>query len=70
MIYLLLAYFLFLIIFIGYSAAGLYHLLRYGYVGDLTRPVLWIYVAIGIFIILFSLILIVQREWGSEIILS
>lgn len=63
MIFFLLAYFIFLILFIGYSAAGIYHLLRFGYVGDLTRPVLWIYVAISVFIILLSLILIVQRNW-------
>ncbi len=65
MIILLIVYVLLLIAYVGYSAAGIYHLLRFGYVGDLTRPAILVYVAISVFVILFTFILIFSREWSG-----
>lgn len=51
-------YILILLVFASYSAIGIYHLWRFGYIGDLTRPVIVIYVAISLFIIIYSFILL------------
>ena len=59
MLYLFVFYLLFLIAFVAYSAAGIYHLWRFGFVGDLTRPMIVFYSLIGIIIIIISLVLIV-----------
>jgi hypothetical protein len=55
---LILVYFLILLVFAGYSAIGIYHLWRFGYVGDLTRPVIFIYVIISVSIIIYSFVLL------------
>ena len=38
MLYILLIYFIFLAAYLIYSAVAIYHLWRFGYVGDLTKP--------------------------------
>ena len=59
MIYFFISYFILLIAFIGYSAAGIYHLWRFGYVGDLTRPMIVIYCLASAAIISVSLTLMI-----------
>lgn len=52
MIYLVLGYLLFLVAFGIFSYFGIYHLWRFGFVGDATRSMIVIYlVAVGIIII-------------------
>jgi len=63
MLYLLIFYFIFLIGFVAYSAAGVYHLCRFGYIGDLTKPVMMIYSFLSIVIVLASLLIISIRDW-------
>lgn len=63
MIYLLIIYFIILVAFIAYSAAGIYHLSRFGYVGDLTKPAIFVYSFLSLTVILLSLILIAARDW-------
>jgi hypothetical protein len=63
MIFLLLAYFLFLIVFAVYSTVGVYHLWRFGYVGDLTKPFIFAYIAVSAIVIIITLIFILTRQW-------
>ena len=63
MIFLLIIYFVLLLAFIFFSASVIYHLFRFGYVGDLTRPVAILYTVISLIIIIISLILILTRNW-------
>lgn len=65
MIFLLAAYIVFLILYIIYSALGLYHLWRYGYVGDLTKPAIVTYVILSVVVIVVSFILIAFRPWPA-----
>lgn len=65
MVILLVLYFIFLLGFIVYSVAGVYHLWRFGYVGDLTKPIIILYVSIAALIIIVSLILIATRDWET-----
>ncbi|OGD67522.1 hypothetical protein A3F08_00990 [Candidatus Berkelbacteria bacterium RIFCSPHIGHO2_12_FULL_36_9] len=55
---LILAYVIFLIIYILYSLAALYHLREFGFVGDACHTVIILYSAIAIAIILLSFILL------------
>ncbi len=63
MIYFLLIYIVYLIGFALFSIAGLYHLWRFGYVGDLTKPVMVVYVIIASLIIVASIVLILTHSW-------
>ncbi len=66
MIFLLTIYFIFLVAYFIYSVIGIYHLWRFGYVGDLTKPVIIFYIAVSAMVIVFSLILIATRPWPSD----
>lgn len=61
MLYLLILYIIFILGFIVYSAVGIYHLWRFGYVGDLTKPVIIIYSIVASTLIVLSLISILTR---------
>lgn len=65
MIYFLVLYFVLLTGFIIYSAAGIYHLWRFGYVGDLTKPAIFIYIILVSLVIIASLILIFAQSWPA-----
>jgi len=64
---LLVSYFIFLVIFIIFSASGLYHLWRYGYVGDLTKPAIMIYIIVSVVVIVFTLFAISLRSWPATL---
>jgi hypothetical protein len=49
-------YLLFVLVFLVYSAAGIYHLWRFGYSGDLSKAVIYIYSLVSIVIIILSLV--------------
>ncbi len=65
MVYILTAYIIFLLAFIIYSAVGIYHLWRFGYVGDLTKPVVITYSVLALLIIIMSIILISLEQWPT-----
>lgn len=65
MVFLLITYIVFLFGFAIYSAAGIYHLWRFGYVGDLTKPAIFIYVFICLTTIVLTIIAISFRSWPS-----
>jgi len=67
MIVLLICYFIFLVGFIIFSFSGLYHLWRFGYVGDLTKPAITIYLILTIAIIVITLIAMSFRSWPTTI---
>lgn len=69
MIILLICYLIFLAIYLVYSLVGIYHLWRFGYVGDLTRPAIILYVLMSAAIIGLSLLLIASRDWNSGLTL-
>ena len=64
--FLLILYILFLLGYIIYSVIAIYHLWRFGYVGDLTKPAIVFYIAISLVIIALSFILIATRQWPSD----
>ncbi|OQB05917.1 MAG: hypothetical protein BWY19_00696 [bacterium ADurb.Bin212] len=66
MLVLLLFYIFYLIAFIVYSALGVYHLWRFGYIGDLTKPVITAYIVISAIVILFSIVIILTRQWPTS----
>jgi len=55
--YLVLGYILIVLIYLTYSAAGIYHLWNYGYVGDWTRKIIIIYSILSVAVIVTSLML-------------
>lgn len=61
MIYLFAVYVIFLLFFAIYSTIGIYHLWRFGYVGDLTRPVIVLYSLLSLIIVSGSLLFIIIR---------
>jgi len=65
--YLMLFYGLFLVAYVGYSAVGIYHLWRFGYVGDATRPVIIIYSTLSVLIVVLSLVLIFIRYINAPV---
>jgi len=66
MIYLLTIYILFIVIYAVYSALAIYHLWRFGYVGDLTKPAILYYLIISAIIIIVSIIFISTRPWPID----
>jgi hypothetical protein len=64
---LLISYFVFLVLFFIYSIAGIYHLWRFGYVGDLTKPAIVIYVMVVVSIIAVTVFAISLRSWPMGI---
>lgn len=61
MAYIIVPYLIFLAGFIIYSLAGIYHLWRFGYSGDLTKFIIVLYSLISAAIIVISLFLISIR---------
>lgn len=66
MIYLLVIYFLYLLLFGVYSFLGVYHLWRFGYIGDLTKPTIATYVVVSASVIILSFVLIATRSWPVD----
>jgi len=52
-------YILFLLVFGIFSAIALYHLWEFGYIGDATKKVMYIYVLISTIIIILTIFLVV-----------
>lgn len=67
MVYLLLAYIIYLILFAIFSVIGVYHLWRFGYVGDLTKPAIITYVILVSLVIIVSIILILTHSWPMSL---
>ncbi len=67
MIIVLILYILYLIGYILYSTIGVYHLWRFGYIGDLTKPVIIAYISISAIIIIFSVLIVLTRNWSVEL---
>ena len=67
MLIFLIVYIVYVLGFIGYSLLGLYHLYRYGYIGDLTKPIMVVYSIAAIGVIFLSIILIAIRPWPVEL---
>jgi hypothetical protein len=63
MLIILLFYIVYLIGFVVYSILGVYHLWRFGYIGDLTKPVITAYIVVSSIVILFSIVIILTRQW-------
>jgi len=66
MIYLLIIYIIALIAFGIYSFFGIYHLWRFGYIGDLTKPAIIIYIIIALLAIGVSITFIMFRSWPVD----
>ena len=64
---LLIVYIVFLIAFIIYSASGIYHLWRFGYVGDLTKPAIVAYVVLSGSLIVLTLLTMSSRSWSGSV---
>lgn len=60
MIGIIITYVIFLVVFIIYSIAALYHLESFGFVGDACRPVMITYIILAIFVIIFSFMLLLR----------
>lgn len=67
-IYLVLFYILFLLLFLGFSAAGLYHLIRFGYAGDLTKPVAIFYIVFSAIVIIITILFLLGLDWSAPIL--
>jgi hypothetical protein len=66
MAFILIAYFIFIIGYIIYSVAGIYHLWRFGYIGDLTKPAVIFYIIASSIVIIFTVTLILFRPWPVD----
>lgn len=60
MVYLITFYSVFIIAFLVFSVAGIYHLNRYGYAGDLSKPMIVLYSIVSLSIIAVSFVLIIN----------
>lgn len=49
-----------------FSWAGLYHLWKYGYVGDMTKPVIFIYSILSLLVITGTIFIFVLRVFIGE----
>lgn len=61
------AYIIFIFFFLVFSAAGIYHLLRFGYAGDLTKIIIFLYSAVSLAVIAISAVILVPRLIGSGV---
>lgn len=59
MIYIIISYLAFVLIFSVFSYFALYHIWRFGFVGDITKRVIYGYILMSIAIVVFTLILII-----------
>ena len=66
MLYVLLFYILFLALFAVYSFVAIYHLYRFGYIGDLTKPAIFFYLTIVLIIIALTLAFVFTRSWPAD----
>ena len=66
MIYALLFYLLFLVAYAIFSIIAIYHLRRFGYVGDLTRKAIVLYSIFSIVVIGLSFMFILTSSWPTE----
>lgn len=57
-----LAYIIFLLVFAVYSGVGIYHLLRFGYVGDLTKPIALVYLLLSGLVIVATIVVLLMRN--------
>jgi len=65
--FIVLIYVLFVLLYLVFSAAGIYHLLRFGYVGDLSKPVAVFYIMFSAAIIVFTVIYLLGVDWSLSI---
>ncbi len=65
MIFVLLIYILFLAAYAIYGAIAIYHLRRFGYVGDATQGAIIIFSAVSVAIILLSFLYIFSSSWPT-----
>lgn len=49
-------YFVFLIAYLTFSFAGIYHLRRFGYAGDLTKAIIVAYTLLSVAVVVLSII--------------
>jgi hypothetical protein len=59
------AYALFLIAFLIFSLIGSYHLRRFGYAGDLTKPVILFYTVISTAVIIVTILAIIFESYRA-----
>lgn len=64
--FLIAAYGLFILIYLVYSLVGIYHLRRFGYAGDLTKTIIFIYSLLSVVIILGSFAFIFFQIIGVQ----
>lgn len=62
---LIITYALFIVGFLIFSYAGIYHLRRYGYAGDLTKPIILIYSLLSVLVIAASIVALVFEIYGG-----
>lgn len=67
MIYLLIIYLIFLVGYVVYSVIAIYHLHRFGYIQDLTRPAAFLYVLLSLAVIIMSFIFIAALPWSTTV---
>ena len=49
-------YFIFLLAYLIFSLAGVYHLRRFGYAGDLTKTIIIVYTLLSVAVIVLSVV--------------
>ncbi|HLC43744.1 MAG TPA: hypothetical protein VJK08_01275 [Patescibacteria group bacterium] len=57
-------YGLFIIAFAIFSIVGIYHLRRFGYAGDLTKPAILLYSLLSLLVIVISFVVIFYEIYG------
>ncbi|PIS07675.1 hypothetical protein COT78_02235 [Candidatus Berkelbacteria bacterium CG10_big_fil_rev_8_21_14_0_10_43_13] len=62
---LVIAYALFVIAFLIFSLIGNYHLRRFGYAGDLTKPVILFYTVVSTAVIIATILAIIYKSFGA-----
>lgn len=53
------------LIFLVFAGVIIYHLLRFGFIGDATKGMVFIFVVVGLVIIVFATIHVFTTEWQS-----
>lgn len=61
---LIIIYGLFIIAFVIFSVVGIYHLRRFGYAGDLTKPAIFLYSLLSVLAIIVSFVVIFYEIYG------
>ncbi|MCX6808385.1 MAG: hypothetical protein NTW50_01840 [Candidatus Berkelbacteria bacterium] len=62
---LVISYLVFLVLYLLFSAAGIYHLWRFGYSGDLSKFIIFTYSIISIIIIVASFVFLGFNFFGG-----